>query len=417
MTPLLPLDVFRQQMQMHPYHFWQLANSVIPVSSVCNTLVYQYAWQDADAVGRFDILQAIETAESRLREWLGYSVAPHYVVETLSWPQYHTAQFHAWGAAGIDGHWRTLQLSEGYIQGSGVELLTAVQLAAAVVYTDEDGDGVDETFTVTAATSVTDPAQLGVYFVAGDLPPGESVGADWRVQPVQIVISAGTATIKGRAWTMVKPKLYQGIAPGALNPDTAGILATTVNIYQRTSTSSTTTPQATLTWDTLPWPSCCAAPGDGSGTDPNATGTTTGRLGISDSRRSIVHVGQSSYDTTTGVWSAGNCDYWRPPDRVTARYLAGLPLTAMGDMDPAWQVIVSRLAAAELARPICACQNANKALYHWQEDLARTGGNNDAQFGAISASDLDNPFGTRRGHIYAWRQVNHLRTQRGLFAG
>ena len=428
MTPLLPLDLFRQQMQLHPYHFWQLANSTVPVSSQCDALVYQYAWQNADAAGRSEIIAAIETAEDRLREWLGYSVAPHYVTETLAWPQYHTASFHSYGPAGLDGHWRTVQLAEGYVQAAGTELLTTIQLAAAVVYTDTDGDGVDDTFTVTAATTITDASQVALYFVVSDLPTGNNTSANWRIQPIQIVISAGTATIKGPAWIMVKPKLYQGVVAAAINPATAGNLATTVNVYQRTTTATAALPQATLIWDTLPWPACASpAPDSGSSTDPNAIGTATGRVGISDSRRGIVHIGQATYDSTTGLWNAGSSDYWRPPDRVTVRYLAGYPLpdtdgnatleSRNDGMAQSWQTIVARLAAAELSRPICACASANRELYRWQEDLARTGGNNDAQFGAISAADLDNPFGTRRGHVYAWRQVNHLRTQRGLFAG
>lgn len=416
MTPLLPLDLFRHHMQMHPFHFWQLANSAMPVSAACSSLVYQHAWQDADAVGRSDILQAIETAENRLREWLGYSVAPHYVTETLTWPQYYRVQFQNWGPAGVDGHWRTIQLSEGYLQNFGVETLTLITANAAVAYSDVDADGIDEVFTVTVNTAITDIAQIALYFVAADILPGI---AGERIQPISVTFAAGVATIKGRAWTMVKPRLYQGLTQNPFDPDTVGVLATTVNVYQRTTSSDTTTPQATLIWDTQPWPACCVGgmPDSGSSADPNAIGTTSGRLGITDSRRGIAHGGQATYNADTGLWTDGGCGCWRNPDRITARYYAGLPLGSDGLMDAIWQVIVARLAAAELARPICACQQANRAIYHWQEDLARTGGNNDSAFGLISAEDLNNPFGTRRGHIYAWRQVNHLRLGRGLFVG
>jgi hypothetical protein len=78
-------------------------------------------------------------------------------------------------------------------------------------------------------------------------------------------------------------------------------------------------------------------------------------------------------------------------------------------MDKRYQVVVARMAAAELARPICACDVANRELYRWQFDLARTSGANDEGYGAVSATDLDNPFGTRRGHVYAWRFVKESR--------
>lgn len=428
--PLLPLELFRQAMRMHPYHFWQLANSTVPVSSNCDTLVYEYAWQNADALGRADISAAIDTAEARLREWLGYSVAPHYVVETLDWPQYHDPSFWAWGPGGIDGRWRTLQLSEGYVQNFGIETRTIIQASAPVTYTDSDGDGVLDTFSVSVSTSILDAATLGIVFLSSDMPSTENDGyfvEAQRLHPVRVVTDGSDAVFTGNAWIMVKPKLYQGVAPVPLNPATAGVLATAVDVLQFQPGSTTAMPQATLIWNTLPWAGCAApVPDSGSSRDPNAAGTATARVGISDARRGIAHVGQATYDATTGLWSAGSGDYWRPPDRVIVRYLAGItPGTPSASivpinhdrMSPTWQTIVARLAAAELGQPICACQEANRELHYWQVDLARTGGNNDAQFGAISAEDLNNPFGTRRGHIYAWRQVNHLRLMRGLFAG
>ena len=42
---LLPLDSWRQILAFHPYHFWQLANATTPVTSACNGLVKEYAWQ------------------------------------------------------------------------------------------------------------------------------------------------------------------------------------------------------------------------------------------------------------------------------------------------------------------------------------------------------------------------------------
>ena len=77
-----------------------------------------------------------------------------------------------------------------------------------------------------------------------------------------------------------------------------------------------------------------------------------------------------------------------------------------------FQTITARLAAAELGRPLCACEPANKELARWQFDMARTAGNNDERF-AISAEDLNNPFGTRRGQAWAWKAVKNLRLTPG----
>lgn len=419
MTPLTPLDIFRAQMGMHPWHFWQLANSTAPVVTTCNDLVYQYAWQGGDAAARTDVALALESAEEKLREYLGYAVAPRYVTETLPWPQYLATGLHAHGYGAVDGHWQTVQLREGEIQAAGVESLTLIG-TAAVAYSDADGDGLDETFTVTIATAVTDASQIAVYFVTADRLESAAVGDAWRIRPVNVTISGGTATITGRSWLLVKPIKYEGVATATLDPDTASNLAATLAVYQRTTNTDT---QATLIWDTLPWPAyACGAtspPAFGSPYDPAATATAVARVGITDARRGIVHPAYAVYDAATATWSSSVCCVGRLPDRVTVRYLAGKTLlsTPDGAIDPAWARTICAFAAAECGRPICACQDANRKLFYWQTDLARTGGNNDEAYGAISADDLNNPFGTRRGHVHAWRHVQQYKQQRGVFAG
>jgi hypothetical protein len=128
----------------------------------------------------------------------------------------------------------------------------------------------------------------------------------------------------------------------------------------------------------------------------------------------IVNIGRAVYNATTGYFEAVDWGICRPPERVIVRYRAGYPLDANSEMDQKYRVAVARMAAAELARPICACDEANRELHRWQFDLARTGGSNDESYGAVSATDLDNPFGTRRGHVYAWRTVKEIRNLTGI---
>ena len=85
-------------------------------------------------------------------------------------------------------------------------------------------------------------------------------------------------------------------------------------------------------------------------------------------------------------------------------------------MDARFRTPVARLAAAEMARPICACETANRALYEWMFDLSRAGGSNDEQY-RTSDDMLTSPFGTRRGHVYAWRFVEDNMLVRGMTAG
>lgn len=420
MTPLLPLDNFRSILGFHPAHFWGVAgeNELTAIRSNCPCLVRQYAWQLSDAVGRHEIAQAIETAEARLREWLGYSVAPRYTVETLAWPS-------PWPG---DGRWQTVQLSEGYVQAAGIESLAAIGAAAVVAYSDVDGDGLDETFTISAATTVTDVKEIAVYFAAADRFDGpdftDDVGDRWRIQPISITIAGGTVTVKGSKWLLVKPILHEGftnVGANGLEPTTVGNFVTTLDIYRRTTGADGTTAatsQGVIVWETEPHYSCCGNVSEssaysGSPYDPAAVAQAVARVGIRDSEHGIVAPAEASYNTTTGIWSALDWTVCAWPDRVTVRTLSGYPLDADGQMARQWRTIVARLAAAELARPVCGCEEANRELYYWQFDLSRTGAS-DELFAA--PADLDNPFGSRRGHLYAWRQVKNLRQLRGFLA-
>lgn len=427
MSNLLPLETFRDIFGFHPAHFWGVAGTGdLAVTTNCDTLVRQYPWQNSDAASRSDIVRAIEIAEARLHDYLGYWPAPTYVTETHPWP----AGAAAWG------RWWNIQLDNGYVQAAGVETLTAIQANTAVVYSDSDGDGIDDLFTLgPVATTVTDVTQIAVYISAADrfanAIDSTDAGPRWRVQPVQVTISGGNVTIRGPKWLCVKPIKYEGIAnvgANGLDPAMAANFVTTLDIYRRwTSPDGTTTEtsQGVIEWETRPchgwWCSCdtCSSLSStafaGSPYDPAATARAVARVGIRDAEHGIVSLGEATYDSTTGVWSSLSWTVCDTPDRASVRVLAGYPLSRDGQMDRTWQVIVARLAAAELARPICGCADANRELYRWQFDVARTGAS-DEVFGAISPEDLRNPLGTRRGHIYAWRAIQHPEQLRGFLA-
>lgn len=415
---LLSLEQFRAQLGYHPWHFWGLANNRAPVTSACNDIVQEYAWQATDAVGRSEMRAAIVTAEQRLFEHLGYAPAPRYREQTLTWPKYNRTGFYRALPVASDGRWIGVELNDGYIQAVGIEAHTFIQ-TVAVTYSDEDSDGLDDTFTVSFATTVQNADELALYFIPADRFDDTRLGVRWRIDPIIVDLDtvAGTATIIGRSYLLVKPILYEGVNTAALDPDNAANLVTELAAYRRYTDPNgvtNTTSQALLIWETTPclgWWCCGSASAsytNDASHDPAAQAYAMARAGIRDSRNGIIAPGPAAYNATTGLWAENWFATGTEPDRLTVRYLAGKSLV-QGHMDYALQTVVARLAAAELDRPICACENANRTLGRWQEDLARTGGNNDAQFGAISQADLDNPLGTRRGHIYAWRYIQQNR--------
>jgi hypothetical protein len=421
-------------MNFQPWHFWGLAdNNLLTVSSRCNGIVTEYPWQATDAAGRDDIRQAIENAEKMLTEYVGFAPAPRYIESTVPWPRYLDASLMRTAPRDPTGRWLAVQLPEGYVQAAGVEQLTSISLAAPVVLSDPDGDTYNEKFTIgPIATTITDPKQIAVYFAAADRFDGpdftSAVGARWRIEPVNVVISGGFVTITGARWLLVPPLKYQGLINigTGLNPASVGNVVTTLDVYQRSTNANGTTitdAQATIVWETHPtcatWFCQCGcntpvSAYGGSPFDPSAIAQAAGRVDIQNAQYGIVAAAQAAYDSTTQIFSSLNWDVCTEPDRVTVRYLAGVPLASDGQMDARWRVIVARLAAAELARPICACDEASRELYRWQFDLSRTSGAGDEAYGAVSAEDLNNPFGTRRGHVYAYKNAMDLRQLRGL---
>lgn len=411
---LMSLEEFRRELSYHPFHFWGLAGSYTPVSSSCNDTVREYAWQGADFVGRRDIALAIQAAEEKLRVYLGYSVAPHYVVESRQFPRYINPQFDRYGYAGSDARWLTITADEGKIISSGTERITVIG-DARVAYSDTDGDGLDDVFTASIATTVTNSEEICAFFDSTDIPEGEDIAGnrDWEILPINVSIVGGIATIKGRAWQLVRPILYQGVSPDdALDAADSNNFVTTLMICHRTTYSGTTSydSEAALIWETDPYPyACCGLipPTITNSLDPAAEGIATARLAFRNADAGLLGVGLAEYDAVSGQWYDANTSFTKIPDRVIIRYCAGIPRVSRM-IDPMLRKCVFRMAAAELARPICACDVANRELYRWQFDMARTGGSNDESYGAISRDDLDNPFGTRRGHIFAYRTVKDL---------
>lgn len=420
MTNLLPLESFRADFQYHPWHFWGLASAArFPVSADCADLIYEYGWQANNSAGREDIKQAIITAENRLQEWLKYSVAPHFVTETLATPRFFDRKLNRLNYGGSDSRWLALKLGEGKIIQAGVETRTILG-SANLAYSDSDGDGLNDTFTCTIATTATDTNQIEAMFNSTDR-GGAAVGDDWLVKPLTVTIAGGTATIKGRAWQVVRPVLYQSGA--AIDPAVAGNFATALDIYWHycdPTGTTTDTAQANLIWETRPWPYWATCYGCGSptvitnDTDPAAYAVALARIGLRDRENGIVSFGEAVYDAANGTWGAVNMSNCRPPDRILVRYQAGDNLIG-NKIQEKWQQIVARFAAAELNRRVCACDGANRAIYNQQIDHSFTGDARVEKF-QLTDQDMKSPFGYKEGELYAWRNVRSLRQLIGILA-
>jgi len=415
MNNLLPLDTFRQILKYPPYQFWGLDNADVRLDSQCNGVVYEYTFQSAGVGGRDDIRQALILAQEKLRSYLMYPIAPQYLSETVTYPSFYDERLMRYSPMGADGGWLSVTLPDGYVQAVGVESLTLVG-TEDVTYTDQFNTGTYDTFTLTIATDETDPLKLAVYFSATDRFDDLEVGDQWKVEPVQISISGGIATITGRSWILIQPILYEAYnRQNPLDPDTLANYVETLDVYVRTTNPNGTTTddsQGVFLWDTTPgwdwWGFCCQE-----SSDPAAVARALARVGIKNSRLGIVIPGEAVYNESTEEWSAtrppwsGIC---RPPQDVTVRYLAGYPLSSNGAIDTRLAHAVAYLAMAELPERICACDNANRTLYRYQQEINKTGTDQDTF--AVTRAMLNNPLGNKMGHWYAWNDIQDLASPR-----
>jgi hypothetical protein len=415
---LLSLDEFRMQIGHSPWHFWQLADAkYAPIVNSCNDLLRQYSYQSAGSAGRQDILTAIAQAEQKLFDYLKFSIAPHYVSADLDIGcLQHKAVGN--GVGGNYANWAAgyIKLPEGRVTRIATETPTVLDDIHAVVYSDSDGDGLEDTFTLTLADTATDPTTIEIYFSSGDRLVGTVDDlCRWQIRPVVVKrTNATTIVITGAKWLCVKPIKYEGfgMAPG-YNNDQYGKLSTdgaldtilpanfvtTLAVYTRVASA---TNNATLFYN------------DGCGVETSYTVCVT------------------AVDRKTGMVAmlpqGGNCPctcgyaFWSPYLFPTSGFaLAGYPQQTVrlqinyraGEPLPEWQTTVTRFALAELRKRICPCDEANEEIFRWQQDLARDGGVMEAQY-RISNDDLENPLGTRAGAIDAWHRISRRGMLRGV---
>lgn len=421
----LPLDSFRSVLGYNPWHFWGWdTSSVRAMTSKCNGMVMEYAWQDADITGRSDMRREIERAEQRLKNVLGYRPGPEFVEATIRYPAYFDARMTRYADVDARGRRLAVQVGEGLIRAVGKMTRQAVLIAAPVVYSDTDGDGLNDTFTVTVAGGaalIPNLSEVAIYVPTGDRTGDVTISERWRIAPIQARVSGLNLIITGRAWVMAKPILYEGLlASGGIDPLVPANYLSTVSLYRLYADPNGYTvddSQAVLIWESLPLPGCaiaCCGGVPALSSDPDAVGYAVARSGIRDARLGYLTPGESVI-SSNGAWIETGWSNCRQPDRVIIRFQAGAQLDALDGPSPSipsalpgnnirFDEVITRLAIAQMTRRLCACEDANQEWYRWQFDLSRAAGANDEQY-RISEADLGNPFGTRAGEVYAWRQV------------
>ena len=140
-------------------------------------------------------------------------------------------------------------------------------------------------------------------------------------------------------------------------------------------------------------------------TDQGTFAEVIARAGIRNRTLGLITPGAAAYNAT-GLWSsASSCNCYAEAGSGGAA-LPGRLSAGAGQMARKWQQVVSILATAELKRRICACRDANERVHELQMDMALQ--STETERYQRSARDLDWPFGTRLGHIQAWKMSSDM---------
>lgn len=290
---------------------------------------------------------------------------------------------------------QSLQTKYGYIQSIGKRGITALSSGETVTYSDEDGDGVDDTGTVTFVMASTPPSasEIQMFFTVSDIALPSAVVADerYQIEPATVVVSGNTVTLTAHAAYFVKPPLWRQpyLAPN-YNPHNKNVLDTTdaanfvteVDVYRVYPDTTGAVTLRRRVYD-------CAGCTNWTWQD------VTGAAQIEDDRLGLINVTEAA------------CNCWRGGfSYVDVYYYAGYPFpnysntsqddVFTGQIEPALVEAITRLANCEQAREPNTF--TNEIATRWTTD------NNYQKFQGEAMEKT--PLGSKIGQVRAWEIIS-----------
>lgn len=392
---------------MHPLHASQVNVADLAVAGICGQPIVQHAWQQSDRVGREEVAQAIDEAERDIAAWLGFDVAPRFIVDERISNEPGLIAGRGWNGLSL-----AVRLNRGHVISGGVVAKSLIDSDATIVYSDSDGDGYSETATVSVSTALTDEQEIAVFY------PGESGAAEWEIRPLNdVTITGGVATIRFRREQCVLPELMEQLVVREVNGLDDTKFLETVDVYRKFLDPQR---QTQFIWEGGGCV-CCGSGGVGCG----ACSLTAqdGCLVIRDYRLGMVSAHPAEWNAEDDQFDYSAFDVCgRGPQRLRMWYRAGYRDMSRRwpnlQMASEWERAVAYLALAKLDRPLCGCSTLQAYSQHWSTDLAhRTGTSAMSSSFQLSRRVLDNPLGTTRGAMYAWNMIKREKLGRAALNG
>jgi hypothetical protein len=325
--------------------FWGVRNDATMIDAACRTI---WLKSERDDISYY-LAEAQEEIEREMRHPVGYK---WFADERLP---YRFPLLAKWG-----------EVVEG-----GVRATSAIATAEAVSH------ATDPAVIGPFATTVTDEDEIQVQY------PATLVEEEIAINPSDIDISGGNATVYIPRCRMVLPSLVDNDRSGVDYSDTTNFLQTVdvVRVYNDPSTHAT-----------LVWPHACTSLDVCTCSCDDYT--QDGCIYVRQGRIGALDVLPATY--SGGAWAARSTCRCGSPEYVLVNYRAGLEMTRQ------MQDAIVRLAHAKMPEEPCGCDVVQRL---WKRDRNEPG--------AFTRERVNCPFGTSDGAWAAWRFAQAMKLRRG----
>ena len=392
-TPtLIPLDRVAAHLQVDPWHFNGITSEYRLLNYSCDDLWYQFAYQSSGKLSLEDVAFVLRQAEDVTSTMLGYTpmsrwfeeevkITPHYRTEIVS---YVNSKHQP----------KSVRAQWGYIKEIGAKTSTYID-SPATAFSDSDGDGLDDTVTISFATTVTEEKELRVFY------PDKDGREEWEIRPLTSVsIAAGTATITFPKYLIPLQTLVEAI-PSTGEPkipidgdDNANFL-TEVDVYRVYSD-----PSQQVTFYYSPDINCS--------TTPCEETTDTGCLTIKDPLLGFLTYQRGDWDEDTETYVRKYFSY--EPIKAKIYYKAGWQDDRAEyptrQMDQTLERLIVFYALSLLDIELCGCDNTRRIWEYQTKDLSLV---TREQSYTRAWNDLSNPLGTTQAALNLWKYIQYIK--------
>lgn len=323
---------------------------------------------------REQIARSLRQSWDRITTYLGYFPRPIWTSEVI-----RLGRGRPWQLQHLRTHY-------GYVQAFGQRGVELIAANASVVYSDSDGDGVDDLATITVNTPV-DEEDIQVFFRTADGAPASGHEL-WQIEPITVTSAGGTVTITGHRALFVKPATIWNVPYVDANRRTrnaghtsdASDFVTEVDVYRVYNDTST---QVEVIADPI---------------------FSRGDLGGNILETGVVRL----LDDVNGHFEVRieNPSCLKYAEAVRVHYKAGMPLE-FGQMN--LSLLTSLIRLANTFQPNKLCTFCDQTENVWADDRRPPGTSENP----VSERLINNPLGTMKGQVFAWQTVLDMMLVRG----